>query len=205
MTRPLLRPAKLALGLAAALLSAVARAAPPAAASDADQLRDIRGPIVIPPPWWHHWPYAAAALGAALVIALGVAGVRRWRRRAEDPTAAARRRLREARRLFAAGDVRGFAHAVSEALRGYIEARFAVHAPRRTTEEFLAEIAGEERSPLAAHRPLLAEFLDRADRAKFGGYHLDAAEADLMETSALAFVDATARPTPRDATAGGAP
>jgi hypothetical protein len=169
----------------------------PPPSSDADTLRDIHGAMPIPPPWWHAWPWAAGAGAGAGALALGAYALRRRMRRPEDPATTARRRLARARTLLEARDVKGFAAAVSEALREYLEARFEIRAPRLTTEEFIAAAAEREHSPLAAHRPLLADFLQRADRAKFGGYVLDADEMHGMEASALRFVETTARPTPQ--------
>jgi hypothetical protein len=191
-----------ALAAACAMIASVA-AAPavampnPPPSNDADTLRDIHGAMPIPPPWWHAWPWAAGTAGGVAALAFGAYAVRRRLRRPDDPATVARRRLARAHAMLDARDVKGFADAVSEALREYLEARFEVRAPRLTTEEFIAAAAEREHSPLAAHRPLLADFLQRADRAKFGGYVLDPDEMHGMEASALRFVDTTARPAPR--------
>jgi hypothetical protein len=65
-----------------------------------------------------------------------------------------------------------FVH-LSAILRTYIENRFRVHAPERTTEEFLEEAT---RHPaLERHHGRLEDFLNLCDQVKFARYHPDEA------------------------------
>ena len=111
---------------------------------------------------------AGAAAGAAFW----------WRRRAArtrarealvPPHEAALRALRE----LAAGDLPerdplAFHHAVADILRRYLEQRFAVHAPERTTEELMLIVADADWLDNAQRRALHA-FLARCDQVKFAG------------------------------------
>ncbi len=70
------------------------------------------------------------------------------------------------RDLIKAGKVKEFYEAISDILRHYIEDRFELKAPERTTEEFLFEI--KETIILSqADRKALAEFLTHCDLVKF--------------------------------------
>lgn len=69
------------------------------------------------------------------------------------------------------GEVELFFVHLSSILRTYIENRFHVHAPERTTEEFLAEAS--KHPALEMHRERLAEFLSLSDQVKFARYEPD--------------------------------
>lgn len=70
------------------------------------------------------------------------------------------------RDLIRAGKVKEFYEAISDILRHYIEDRFELKAPERTTEEFLVEI--RDTGVLSdAHRKALSEFLTHCDLVKF--------------------------------------
>jgi hypothetical protein len=70
------------------------------------------------------------------------------------------------RDLLKQGKVKEFYEGVSDILRHYIEDRFELRAPERTTEEFLAEIR-DTGVLTEAHRKVLAEFLMHCDLVKF--------------------------------------
>jgi hypothetical protein len=75
--------------------------------------------------------------------------------------------------LIEKGEVERFFVLLSAILREYIENRFQVRAPERTTEEFLQEAS---RNPvLAHHRARLSEFLSLCDQVKFARYRPEAA------------------------------
>jgi hypothetical protein len=68
--------------------------------------------------------------------------------------------------LVKAGKVKGFYEAISDILRHYIEDRFEMKAPERTTEEFLFEI--RDTGVLSeTDRKALTEFLTHCDLVKF--------------------------------------
>jgi hypothetical protein len=70
------------------------------------------------------------------------------------------------RDLLKQGQVKEFYEGVSDILRHYIEDRFELRAPERTTEEFLAEIR-DTGVLTEAHRKVLVEFLTHCDLVKF--------------------------------------
>jgi hypothetical protein len=76
--------------------------------------------------------------------------------------------------LIEKGEVERFFVLLSAILRGYIENRFRVHAPERTTEEFLAEASANP--ALEGHRARLGEFLALSDKVKFARYEPEAAD-----------------------------
>lgn len=167
-----------------------------------DDIRDIRGPIDIAPAWL--WP---AAIAAALVLA-GLAAWTwvRWRRRPARVAAApsaedvALGRLDRARSLMEPGRAREFGAAVSDAVRLYVEDRFGLRAPRRTTEEFIGDLVRERAPALADQREALADFLAHCDLAKFARLPLGNDEMEALLASARRFVESGRRapePEPR--------
>lgn len=162
----------------------------------AEDIRDIRGPVPIPVAW--HLP---AAIIAGLLLAAAIVWFVRRRRRRPVPApppptadAVALAALDASRALMDPARAREFGIAVSDAVRGYIEARFAAQAAHRTTEEFLHDLVAAGGAELAPHRTLLADFLGHCDLAKFAREPLTVPDMDAMLTSALSFVRGTARP-----------
>ncbi|MBU0482923.1 MAG: hypothetical protein KKB30_00205 [Proteobacteria bacterium] len=92
--------------------------------------------------------------------------------------------LEELKKLLAAqlldkGEIKIFHQGVSGILRRYIENRFGLRAPERTTEEFLTELAA---TPVlkAAHKLLLKKFLTHCDLVKFAEHQ--PAEEEIRQT-----------------------
>jgi hypothetical protein len=178
-------------------VAAPARAAVPGA----DDIRDIHGPIVVRasrPTWW--------AVGAGTAVVLAAAGVELWSRRGRQRLPADVRALRALaqQRTLAAGHPRAFAIAVSETVRAYLEEALSIHAPRRTTEELIADLVRDRQGPLAAHQFELTDFLRQCDLAKFAGAALPPARMTAMLDSAEALVRATAASPPAVASLAGA-
>lgn len=149
------------------------------------------------------WPWAVAA-GAVVVLSLFVWWLRRPRQYsfasevAQPPHVRALRelqRLRDSARNTPA-QVDAFYVATSQVLRDYVEERFAVRAPERTTEEFLRELelgsdAGGAGDLLRAHRGELARFLLQCDMVKFARHLPGESEHQATWQLAVAFVEAT--------------
>ena len=148
-----------------------------------------------PPPW------LPIGLGAgALALAGGALLLVRRRRRA--PVAAAppvppevlvRERLVALEGFEAFDDevaVRGYYFELTEAVRAYVEARFAVPATDRTTPELARELRASS-VPAATREPLL-ELCTRADLVKFADAHPSPDEIRGALAAACALVDATA-------------
>jgi hypothetical protein len=164
-----------------------------------NDIRGIRPPVHVPPGWaWVLWVLGALALAAA------IAALVMWllKRRANQPSppcepahVRARRRLADALALI--GEPRFFCIAVSETVRVYLEERFELRAPERTTEEFLAEL---QTSPVldAAQKLGLADFLSRCDMVKFAKYEPSREELMGLHAAAVRLVEETA-PQPESA------
>jgi hypothetical protein len=159
---------------------------------------DIFGlhPLPAPPPPHAWWPYAVIA--GVLVCAAAVYFYLRRRRRALPPDVAALRALEATRELIARNDVQTFSTDVSTAVRDYVELAFGVRAPRRTTEELLADLM-HDASPVAAHRDELGAFLEYCDLAKYARYALSRPQMTGMLDSAVTFVRSTSRARPGEA------
>ncbi|MEW6359535.1 MAG: SKG-like transmembrane protein [Planctomycetota bacterium] len=138
------------------------------------KIKEIAGPVEIPKPP-RGWLYAAVGCG---VIALGViAGFIIWRRRRgalseRAPKLAAHEiafMLLDqllADQLIEKGQMKLFYQRLSDITRHYIENRFGLHAPERTTEEFLSDLRNTDVLQ-DGHKRLLKEFLRRCDLVKF--------------------------------------
>ena len=74
-------------------------------------------------------------------------------------------------------------------LRQYVEKRFGVRAPERTTQEFLEEASSAP--ALAAQRSLLEDFLRQADAVKFARERPASDEARAARDAVRGFIDAT--------------
>ncbi len=157
-----------------------------------EDIRDIRGPLPAVPAWWQGHESLIVALAAGLVAGMVTWAVVRLTQRASDPRRVAIERIENARALARSAGAKAFAHEVSEAVRAYVEARFHIRAPRRTTEELLAELAQAPGSPLVRWRAPLADFLVSCDLVKFGGVSLREDEIDALVQSARTFVDTSA-------------
>jgi hypothetical protein len=146
------------------------------------------------------WLIPALLAGAGLLLIGGYA-LWRWRRRLTKPRIllpfeVALQRLEEIRRLLDPASAREFSIAVSDIVRQYIEVQFSVTATHRTTEEFLRDLLESSNASLAAHRSLLAEFLNQCDLAKFAGVSLSRLILESLHASARSFVTESSKPPP---------
>lgn len=159
-----------------------------APAAEGEDIRDIRGPIPLPNPWF----WAMVAAGGVVGAAIAYAAVRAWKRHAparpRTPYEVALERIESAKTFIADGKSEEFSVEVSTAVRTYIEEMFHVHAPRKTTEEFLHDLIADPASVLAAHAHLLEDFLKHCDLAKFAQWSLSPDEMQAMSGSAKRFV-----------------
>jgi hypothetical protein len=139
-------------------------------------ISDIEGVVGIPRKISYWWIFAALT-GVVIILAGGWFYLRR--KRAEElirifkpAHEIAYDRLRELIRqdLIKQGKIKEFYERISDILRHYIEHRFNLRAPERTTEEFLAEIQFTEVLS-SADKSRLAEFLEHCDMVKFAKYN----------------------------------
>lgn len=136
---------------------------------------ETSGPVDLPgvDPWVY-WLAAGSVLLAAL------AGFLFWRKRRakarfdEAPPLPHEVAYRELDKLLAEdlirkGQAKLFYLRVSNILRRYIEERFGLRAPERTTEEFLVDLRGSDELE-RRHQDLLKTFLEHCDLVKFAGH-----------------------------------
>ena len=153
---------------------------------------------------WVLWLFVAAA---ALVVA-GVAAWfvrRRLARRSEElapppppPHVVAWERLQGALGLI--HEAEQFCTEVSQIIRVYLEERFNLHAPDRTTEEFLLELQSSQRLA-GEHKQLLADFLGECDMVKFAKAEPPEQELRNLHEAASRLVAET-QPSLREETGG---
>jgi hypothetical protein len=161
-------------------------------------IRDIAGPVELPRPSraWMVW----AALGSLAGLVLAVVLWRRLRRRGAAEQDVLRIAAHElawlqlealvAENLIDAGQVKVFTRRLSDIVRQYIENRFGLHAPERTTEEFLDELRGSDVLD-EKFRPLLEEFLTHCDLVKFAEFQPTPADIQKMFDTTKQFIEAT--------------
>lgn len=155
------------------------------------EIRDIKDPVPISAFWWWVGFWTILAIVAALAYFLAR---RRKKAPAIDPQLLipphrrARERLRGAEDLIS--DPYRFCSLVSDVVRVYLEERFNLHAPDRTTDEFLAEL--RDRSMLnEEHKALLEDFLTRCDLVKFAKHEPTEPELRALLDAALRLIDET--------------
>ncbi len=135
-------------------------------------IEDIESVVEMPKAPSHWWLWTLIVLGVAAVPAAWL--LLRSRRAKElvrifqpaHELAYARLRALVAENLVEQGKIKEFYERISGILRHYIEDRFDLHAPERTTEEFLAELRFTE-VLAAADKQVLEEFLTHCDLVKF--------------------------------------
>lgn len=155
-------------------------------------IEDLR--LLAPPD--SRWAVAAmlAALGA-LALVLIRRRLRRWpaviptarAAAAPPPWETALAELERLAPLLRPEASRDYALAATAILRGYIEARYGLRAPRLATAEFLG-LAGRAAELPTAHRAGLARFLACGDLFKFGRYTATGAELRQLHAAAVDFV-----------------
>ena len=166
--------------------------APAQTVATTNDIRPIKPPVAVPNPWAPlFW-----AGGVVVVLGLVATGVILWavtrKRRAIvpplPPHVRARQKL-EAALLFIS-DPRAFAIAVSDAVRVYLEERFQLRAPERTTEEFLRDL--QKTSALSAmQKQSLGLFLEQCDLVKFARFEPPETMLRELQESALRLVHET--------------
>ncbi len=113
---------------------------------------------------------------AAVALAVGVYLLRHRKALIPPPTPPHEIAYEALRRLVALdlvekGEIELFFVYLSKILRDYVENRFEVMAPERTTEEFLQEAASH--AALGVHQTSLGRFLSQCDQVKFARFEPD--------------------------------
>ena len=135
-------------------------------------IEDIEGVVEMPEPADRRWLWLLA-LPAVATIPVGWLVLRSRHAKKlvrifkpAHEVAYARLRVLVAAKLTEQGKIKEFYERISGILRHYIEDRFELHAPERTTEEFLAELHATETLG-ASDKEVLGEFLMHCDLVKF--------------------------------------
>ena len=180
------------LGLLVAVLTCGLFAQAPAPAED------IRGPkalVETPVPEKPPILLWSCVGGGLLLLALAAY---LWKRRAlqqrlKSPREIALTSLAELEKSREVITAEVFANCTAQTVRQYIAARFGLAAPRRTTEEFLRDLATQQSSPLLNESEPLRAFLKSCDLAKFAGSHLNSTQRDELLQAARSFIHSTSQ------------
>ncbi len=137
------------------------------------KIEDIEGVVEVPKKtsFWWVWPlilFVITGAGASLWLYFRRQRVKELVRLFKPAHELAYERLRALVQedLVAAGKIKEFYERISNILRHYIEHRFSLRAPERTTEEFLAELAHTD-VLATTDKERLGEFLEHCDLVKF--------------------------------------
>lgn len=155
-------------------------------------LRDIKAPVEIPDYWIYLW----IGLGVLAAILLGWLVWKYWLKRWLQPPPPtpvpahlrAHKKLQQALALI--NEPKPFVTAVSDTLRIYLEERFDLHAPDRTTDEFLSELQATTTLD-AEQKKRLGEFLNHCDLVKFARHEPTQEELLGLHRAAVTLVDET--------------
>ncbi|MBU4459303.1 MAG: hypothetical protein KJ579_01945 [Verrucomicrobia bacterium] len=174
-----------------------------ALSGDEKDLRPVKGPVDWPPALPRGlWVFPLVALLALVAALAAVRLLRRVRAPAPPPPLPPAHdvALADLHRLLSrgwieAGEAEPFYIELSRIVRAYIERRFGLHAPERTTEEFIREAsASVALSP--EHRRLTCGFLEHSDLVKFARARPGAGEMQAAVQAAERLVRETI-PLPR--------
>lgn len=165
---------------------------PPATLAVTNDIRPLKPPVAVPNPWFWVFLTVGILLALAIIGALIALWLRAKARRPAVPPVPPHVRAREKldAALLLIGDPRAFCIAVSDAVRAYLEERFNLRAPERTTEEFLRDL--QKTSVLTSEQKLsLANFLEQCDLVKFARFEPPESSLREMHESALRLVHET--------------
>ncbi len=166
---------------------------------NASDIRDIKPPVSLNKNYYRLYLITAITVGV-----LGIAGaiiLFLYRRKhgeigfAPEPLPAHEIAYNElenlkALNLISKGRIKEFYYALSNIVRHYIENRFRLMAPERTTEEFLTEMAITDKLE-EKHKQLIRNFLEHCDLVKYAKYGPNNQEIENAFNSAKKLVDET--------------
>lgn len=163
-----------------------------AATANTNDIRGIKPPVEIPNEWLWLW----ITLAAVFVIVMAVMAWILLRKRQAlaplpppvPPHVRAKQRLAEA--LAFLSDPNRFCTVVADTTRVYLEERFSLRAPERTTEEFLVELRTSPHLTLDQKQSLGA-FLESCDLVKFARFEPTESALRQLHDAALRLVDET--------------
>lgn len=158
------------------------------------ELKDIAGPVSLPASkaWIYYLAGAVAAAAGAAYFWFFIRKRKQAvvRRITAHEVAFARLEQLLAQGLIEEKRYAEFTEKVSDVLRHYIEDRFGLRAPERTTEEFIVE-AGDGLPVDGGQKGILREFLNHCDLVKFAAYEPSPEDVRRTFETCRDFVDAT--------------
>jgi len=162
-----------------------------------EDIHDIKGLVPLPHNWW--W---LLVLAAALALAYWL-----WKRsrptdaiKAPPPLTPCELAIRALQQLREENPpVEEFYTRLSDIVRHYLEGRFRLRAPERTTEEFLYEVS-QNNTLAQEHKELLGAFLQESDLVKFARHHPEETDRQRALEAAEKFVRDT-QPQPQEVVA----
>jgi len=168
---------------------------------DADIVDDLRWMLPAREFSLNPWYFAG---GVLLLVILALIAFWLWRRRKKTgsiftPPTPHERALKALRALFGcieeAQDL-SYIVSVSQIVREYIQERFGLRAPHRSTEEFLNEARSSQLLD-PAHQELLKAFLLQCDLVKFALHRTDLEQRKQLHQAAQRFVEGTIPEVPQ--------
>jgi hypothetical protein len=166
------------------------------------EIKDIMPPLSLPPDRIQQFLLGGLVL---LMAVLAIIGLYYWKKIFSQKVPAAMQlrpeeiALQELNRLLAEdllarGAIKLFHLRISDILRHYVENRFGLKAPERTTEEFLLELSQAESSASAVlhnHKTLLTDFLTQCDLVKFAMHEPSIVESQKTVMICREFIEKT--------------
>ena len=156
-----------------------------------EDIHDIKGLVPLPHNWW--WLLLLLVLIVVMALAYWL-----WKRRqptnaitALPPPTPYELAIRALKQLREENPpVEEFYTRLSDIVRHYLEGRFHLRAPERTTEEFLYEVS-QNNTLTPEHKDLLGAFLRESDLVKFARHHPEQSDMNRVLEAAEKFVDDT--------------
>lgn len=167
--------------------------------ADASDVRDIKPPVSLHKSYYRLYIIIGIVFGVLLLAAVVLHFIYHRKRQEIDsvpePLPAHQIAYNDLEHLstldlISQGQIKEYYYRLSNIVRHYIENRFNLMAPERTTEEFLAEMMVTDRLS-GDHKELVGNFLEHCDMVKFAAYGPDSREIENSFNSAIKLVDET--------------
>ncbi len=166
---------------------------------DASDVRDIKPPVSLDKRYFKLYIIIAIVFGVLVLIAAVLHYIYHKKQTETEPVQEilpawqiAYNDLESLKELdlISKGSIKEYYYRLSNIVRQYIENRFKLMAPERTTEEFLTEMMVTDRLT-GDHKELVGNFLEHCDMVKFAAYGPDSREIENSFNSAKKLVDET--------------
>jgi hypothetical protein len=167
--------------------------------ADASDVRGIKPPVSLDKRYFKLYIIIAIVFGVLILVAVVLHYIyHRKQRETEsvpEPLSAHQIAYNDleslrAMDLVSKGQIKEYYYRLSNIVRHYIENRFKLMAPDRTTEEFLVEMTVTGKLT-GVHKELVGNFLEHCDMVKFAAYGPDSREIENSFNSAKKLVDET--------------